>query len=149
MNTPLDPARVLLVEDDPAQARLYRRILERAFADLRLNVFEDSASAAEYLESHFVDVLITDLQMPGIDGLELLRRVKQRSPHAQVLILTAASTAEKLVEAASLGASDYLLKPFENGDLINFVEQAQRRLERWRAALAGTLHRRRSLLSSH
>ena len=135
-------SHIVLAEDDPKQARLYSTILTGAFGlDVHLETFCDSEEAAAYLESHLVDLLITDLRMPKVDGVELIRRAKARYSGVQVLIMTAASTADSLVDAAELGATDYLLKPFEHELLIDLVAEAQRRLQRWRAALAGTLHR--------
>ncbi|MCE9608338.1 MAG: response regulator [Planctomycetia bacterium] len=147
MKTVISKLRIALVDDDPAQARLYSMILEKALGTTaEIAAFTESDKAAEYLNDHLVDVLITDLRMPNVDGLELIRIAKRRSNGAQVLIMTATSTADSLVDAAELGASDYLLKPFAKELLIDLVEQSQRRLARWRAALAGTFHQGRPLL---
>jgi len=147
MKAVISKLRVVLVDDDPAQARLYATILASAFGTTaEIAAFTKSEKAAEYLDGHLVDVLITDLRMPNVDGLELMRIAKQRSNGCQVLVMTATSTADSLVDAAELGASDYLLKPFAKELLIDLVEQSQRRLARWRAALAGTFHQGRPLL---
>jgi DNA-binding NtrC family response regulator len=139
--------RLVLVDDDLFQARLYSSFLQKSFGTtIEIAVFSESREAAAYLNDHLVDVLITDLRMPNVDGLELIRIAKHRSSGAQVLVMTATSTADSLVDAAELGASDYLLKPFATDLLIDLVEQARRRLARWRAALAGTFHQGRPLL---
>lgn len=139
--------RIVLVDDDPSQARLYDNVLERRFGPaVEVATFTDSRRAAEHLGDHLVDVLITDLRMPNVDGLELIRVARNRSNNAQVLVMTATSTADSLVDAAEAGASDYLLKPFSNDVLIDLVGQAQQRLARWRTALAGTFHQGRPLL---
>jgi len=139
--------RIVLVDDDPSQARLYTSILSKAFdATAEIAMFTESQAAAEHLNDHLVDVLITDLRMPNVDGLELIRIAKQRSCGAEVLVMTASSTSESLVDASELGASDYLLKPFAKELLIDLVDQSQRRLARWRAALAGTFHQSRPLV---
>lgn len=139
--------RLVLVDDDPAQARLYDDVLRRRFGStVELATFTDSRCAAEHLDDHLVDVLITDLRMPNVDGLGLIRIARKRSNNAQVLVMTASSTSDSLVDAAEAGASDYLLKPFSNDVLIDLVGQARERLARWRAALAGTFHQGRPLL---
>jgi DNA-binding NtrC family response regulator len=95
--------RVIIVDDDMSQARLYSSILQKAFGDtVDIAAFSESREAAEYLGDHLVDVLITDLRMPNVDGLELIRIAKHRSSGAQVLVMTASSTADSLVDAAEL-----------------------------------------------
>lgn len=146
--TSINPTlRVVIVDDDMSQSRLYSSILQKAFgASVDIAAFSESQEAAEYLGDHLVDVLITDLRMPNVDGLELIRIAKNRSSGAQVLVMTATSTADSLVDSAELGASDYLLKPFAKELLIELVEQSRRRLARWRCALAATFHQGRPLL---
>lgn len=132
--------RALLVEDDRAQASLYATILNKAFgSEIELSVLHDSLDAAKYLQSQQTEILITELSMPVLDGVELARRAKDRYRGTQVLMLTAASTPDHLSEAAKAAASDYLLKPFSDSLLIILVEQARARLHRWRNALSETL----------
>ncbi len=132
---------VILVEDDLAQARLYDKVLRDAFgSEITLRVFSDSSEAAAYIDTHLVDVLITDLRMPNVDGLELIQRAKDRFRGVQVLVMTAFSTPDSLLKSVDLGAADYLLKPFRNEVLIELVTQALQRHERWRASLSLTLH---------
>jgi len=147
MNCSVPKLRIVLVDDDPMQARLYTSILSKAFeTTVEVTAFTESQVAAEHLNDHLVDVLITDLRMPNVNGLELIRIAKHRSNGTQVLVMTASSTADSLVDAAELGASDYLLKPFAKELLIELVDQSQRRLARWRAALAETFHQGRPLV---
>lgn len=140
---------LLLVEDDPDQLRLYAAVLRNAFGDaVRLTCFDDSERAAAFIDAHLVDVLATDLLMPVVDGLALMRRAKGRFPGVQTVMMTAGSTPDSLVEAADLGAADYLLKPFAPTELIEVVSQAKQRVARWRTALSGTLHRERESSAS-
>jgi len=148
MNSIVPTLRIVIVDDDSSQARLYSTILRKAFGSTAdVVAFSDSQEAAAHLEDHLVDVLITDLRMPNVDGLEMIRIAKRRSSGAQVLVMTATSTADSLVDAAELGATDYLLKPFDQELLIELVQQSQRRLARWRSALAVTFHQGRPLLN--
>ena len=92
-----------------------------------------------------VDILVTDLEMPGVDGLELLCWARRKNPCAQVLFVTGHSTLNALTDALELGATDYLLKPVDQAQLITLVEDAEKRLRRWREALAGTVADRHGL----
>jgi DNA-binding NtrC family response regulator len=69
------------------------------------------------LEESAVDIVITDLKVPQVGGLELLRHVRKHSPHVPVLVLTQYDTIETAIEATRLGAADYVMKPFHIDDL--------------------------------
>lgn len=132
-------SELLLVDDDPAMVRLLRRIVDRTFGTrMHLHSLTDPKEARRWIEEHVVDILITDLEMPGVSGLELLRCAKRRNPCAQVLFVTGHSTLDALTDALELGASDYLLKPLDQAELIALIEDAEKRQQRWREALAGT-----------
>ncbi len=134
------PTKLLLVDDDPSMVRLLTEVIERSFGDrMTLHSLTDPKEARRWIEDHVVDILVTDLEMPGVNGLELLRCVKRRNPCTQVLFLTGHSTVDALTDALELGATDYLLKPLDQAALIELIEDADRRLRRWRQALAGTL----------
>jgi DNA-binding NtrC family response regulator len=131
---------LLLVEDDPLQMRIYKHTLLRAFgAEIELECFSDSDEALARIRRGHVDILLTDLQLPGVGGLRLLQELKTRNRSAQALMMTATSTSSSLLEALDIGAVDYLLKPIDHELLVRLVRQAEERLLRWRAALAGTL----------
>jgi DNA-binding NtrC family response regulator len=132
--------KLLLVDDDPSMVRLLTRIIERSFGDrMELHALTDPAEARRWIEEHGLDILVTDLEMPGVNGLELLRCAKRRNACAQVLFVTGHSTLDALTNALELGATDYLLKPLDQTELLWLIEDAERRLCRWREALAGTL----------
>ncbi|MCZ6747237.1 MAG: sigma-54 dependent transcriptional regulator [Acidobacteria bacterium] len=103
-------ARILLIDDDAAGRTALRRALQRMNYEV-----EAHAAGAPALESlgdgTGFDLVITDIKMPGMDGLELLRRAKKANPELPVILITAFGTIENAVEAISQGASDYLTKP--------------------------------------
>ena len=139
----LKTTTLLLVDDDPSMVRLLNKIIERQFEDeIELMSLTDPKEARRQIEAQIVDILITDLEMPGVNGLELLRCAKRRNPCTQVLFMTGHSTLDALTDALELGATDYLLKPLDQMHLIKLVGDAQERLLRWREALAGTLRAR-------
>ena len=134
--------RVLIVDDEADMLENCQRILGRA--GYRCLTSKDPREAATILESERPDLLLTDLKMPGMDGLELLRHARQVDPQIPVIILTAFATVESAVAAVKEGAFDYLPKPFSVDQLTLAVDRAlaQRRLAlenlRLREQLQGT-----------
>src|SRR6185436_4105151 len=80
--------------------------------------------ALELIAQAPLDVVLLDILMPGIDGLEVLERIKQRAPTPQVIMLTATKTVKTAVAAMKLGAFDYVTKPFDVDELLLIVERA-------------------------
>jgi DNA-binding NtrC family response regulator len=121
--------RVLIVDDDS----LSREFLMEAVQALghRAEAVPDGSSALEKLKSKGFDVLFTDLRMPGMDGIELIRHVAQTAPGLPIVLLTAFGSIESAVTAMKLGASEFLLKPCtpENLDVVLRRIQRTRRLE--------------------
>jgi DNA-binding NtrC family response regulator len=117
---------VLLVDDEPELvAVLTRRLTRRNFS---VTSAPDGESALTYLTSdHMVDVVILDLKMPGIDGIETLKRIRTKLPLVEVIMLTGHSTLDSAVEAIRLGAFDYLLKPVDMEKLVPKIEEAARK----------------------
>jgi DNA-binding NtrC family response regulator len=131
---------LLVVDDDPSIVRLATRIVERRLGD-RIAVFgqTDSEQTRRWLEENCCDLLISDLEMPGVGGLELLRFAKRRNAWTQVIFITAHSTWDKISEAIEFGASDYLLKPIDPEELVAILSQQYIRCARWQNAVLGTL----------
>ena len=138
------PTRVLLVDD------------ERDFVEmlsLRLNEEGEKVSPAysgkeclETLANKDIDVVILDIKMPGMDGMETLREIKKRFPLVEVIMLTGHGTTETAVEGMKMGAFDYLLKPADFDEITGKLEAARKRKEeqeeRIRKAEARLLSRR-------
>lgn len=140
---PNRPTRLLLVDDDPSMVRLLAQIIERQFeGEIELTSLTDPKEARTRIETQNVDILITDLEMPGINGLELLRCAKRRNACTQVLFMTGNSTLNAVIDALESGATDYLLKPLDQAQLFKLIKDARERLLRWRKALTGTLRTR-------
>ena len=120
--------RLLVADDDPAIRKALRLIL--AAYDVR--EAGDGAEALRLFEEGGADLVLSDLQMPAMSGLELLRRVKALDPSASFIILTGAGTVENAVQALRLQADDYLVKPFNVDEVLLACERAleHRRLVR-------------------
>ncbi|MDJ0975890.1 MAG: sigma-54 dependent transcriptional regulator [Planctomycetota bacterium] len=113
---------VLLVDDDPAVGKVLGALLEQAgFA----TTFVQSGEAAiEALESGPHALVVSDVRMPGMDGLELLRRVGQEWSGLPVVLITAHGTIPLAVEALKAGAADFVLKPFDREEILYIVRKA-------------------------
>lgn len=118
----MNATRLLLVEDDAGLADGLRRVLAAEGHEVVVEARGDRG--LELAEAGRFDVVVTDLKLPGLDGLELVRRLHAIRPRLPVLLMTAHGTTETAIEATKLGAYDYLLKPFEMDDLIALVAQA-------------------------
>ncbi|HTL73037.1 MAG TPA: sigma-54 dependent transcriptional regulator [bacterium] len=116
------PAKILLVEDDSAIVATLRRVLTGENYDVTIEKSGDAGLASA--KASAFDVVITDLKLPGIDGLELVRQLHAARPRLPILMMTAHGTTETAIEATQSGAYDYLLKPFEIPELLKLVEQA-------------------------
>jgi DNA-binding NtrC family response regulator len=138
------PARILVAEDEANLRLVIQKELARLGHDVRAAA--DGEAALKLLEESNVDVLLTDISMPRMDGMELLRRVHQRPNPPEVILLTGHATVESAIEAMKLGAYDYLSKPYRLAELDALVNQAaeKRRLRVDNARLRTLVERQTS-----
>ncbi len=101
--------RLLIIDDDRVFCDMLRSHFSEEYA---ATGFSDPEEAARYVREHHVDVVLTDLSMPKMDGLEILRIVKTESPETDVIVMTAFAKVDTAVEAMKKGAYDYIVKPF-------------------------------------
>ncbi len=116
------PESVLVVDDDPAVAKVLLALLGQAGLSARHAPSGDAALAL--LEADPVDLVVTDLRMGGMDGMELLATSRRRFPEVPVVVLTAHGTVPLAVEAMKAGAADFLLKPFDREEVLFTVRKA-------------------------
>lgn len=114
--------RVLIVDDEQSMREFLSILLERE--GYQVVSAANAAGALELLENGLFDLVISDVQMPGLSGIELLERIKSSAPDTAVLMITAFSTAEQAVEAMKLGAYDYIAKPFKIEEVKQLVKNA-------------------------
>lgn len=117
--------RILLAEDDSVLSEGLTRSLRQA--GYATNAVADGLQADAALSSQEFDLLILDLGLPGMAGLDVLRRLRSRNSHLPVLILTAADSVEQRVQGLDLGADDYMAKPFALSELEARVRALTRR----------------------
>lgn len=116
------PTRLLVAEDEANLRLVLQKELQRL--GFRVDVVPDGEAALRRLEEGNVDVLLSDINMPRLDGMELLRRVRERPNPPEVVMLTGHATVETAIEAMKLGAYDYLTKPYRVTELEALVKQA-------------------------
>jgi DNA-binding NtrC family response regulator len=114
--------RILVVEDDPSGRELASFNLKRAGYEVEAVERGEDALAVFSLERHAM--VITDLRLPGIDGLEVLRSIRERAPNVPVLMITAYGSVDAAVEAMKRGAYDFIGKPFNREHLLLTVRRA-------------------------
>ena len=120
----MEEIKILLVDDEKEFVKtLSERIRMR---DLGSEIALDGEQALKIVDDQIPDVMVLDLKMPGIDGMEVLRRVKKAYPHVQVIILTGHGTDKDEKEARQLGAFDYLQKPVDIEKLVKSIRKAYR-----------------------
>ena len=108
--------RLLLAEDEKALSKALTAILERN--NYSVDAVYDGQSALEYLETDNYDGVILDIMMPKVDGLTVLRKVREKGNLIPILLLTAKSEVDDKVEGLDAGANDYLTKPFHSKELL-------------------------------
>ncbi len=123
--TQLEEVRVLLVDDEVEFVdTLAKRMKKRKLTASRVNSGED---ALEFLGQHPTDVVILDVKMPGIDGMQTLMEIKRQYPLIEVIMLTGHANVEVAIEGMEIGAFDYLMKPMAIDDLVYKIQDAYKK----------------------
>ncbi|NUO49975.1 MAG: sigma-54-dependent Fis family transcriptional regulator [Polyangiaceae bacterium] len=121
---PPEKKQILVVDDEANLRRVLSAQLTRDGYDV--HVAEDGEAGLAYLREHHIDLVITDLRMPKVDGMEMLRAALRDDPSRPVVMMTAHGTVETAVEALKTGAFDYLTKPFDQDEVRLVVKKALR-----------------------
>ncbi|TBL76615.1 response regulator transcription factor [Paenibacillus thalictri] len=120
-----EPISILIAEDElPTRRGIHRTLEMWAQGAHRLHAVENGTDALAYASEHPVDLLITDIRMPGLNGLELLERLKHEESELTSILLTGYAEFEYARKALQLGAINYILKPVEQEALVKAVEEA-------------------------
>lgn len=116
---------ILAIDDELDMLKLLERIITEK-TPYRITTTNNSLEVEQLLEQTQFDLIITDLKMPGMDGMDVLRMVKEKKRHEEVIILTAFGSMESAIEALSLGVFDYITKPFKKEQIIHTLDRAMR-----------------------
>ncbi|OGR56728.1 MAG: two-component system response regulator [Desulfobacula sp. RIFOXYB2_FULL_45_6] len=138
------PARVLIVDDEKDFVEMFSLRLKQQGE--KVSTAYSGEEALKVLGKTLIDVVILDIRMPGMDGIDTLKQIKQQFPIIEVILLTGHGSTETAVEGMKLGAFDYLMKPADFEDIRIKLENARKRKdeqeERIRKAEARLLVRR-------
>jgi NtrC-family two-component system response regulator AlgB len=124
---------ILVVDDEPQVQHILQSYLQlRGFTVMTAS---DPEAALSLMSKEHYHVVLADINLPRMNGVQLLRKIKDQSPHVQVLMMTAYSTIEVAIECLEAGATDYFLKPFrELAEIATNVQAACERVARWESA---------------
>jgi DNA-binding NtrC family response regulator len=121
----MDPMRILVVDDE---IRILE-MLRKGLAQMGGHSVETAAGgleAIQKIDGDTFDLILTDLKMPEMDGIELLKMIKGTRPEIMVILMTAYGSIETAVEAMKIGADDYITKPIDFHELLHHLSKAQR-----------------------
>ncbi len=137
-------AKVLLVDDEEEFIELMSQRLETR--GLKVEAVSSGEAAVATVADHSVDVAVVDLAMPGIDGIETLKKIKEERPDVEVIMLTGQATVKSGIEAMKHGASDFLEKPVDLNVLMEKIWAAKR--ERMRSLDKKSAEEMKNILKS-
>jgi DNA-binding NtrC family response regulator len=131
--------KLLIVDDEPMKREVMaERLTEAGYV---VHTCENAVDAEKVFSSDTYDVVLTDIRMPGVDGISFMRNIKKRKPDQAVIIMTAFGTVETAIEAMKLGAYDYLQRPFSTEELMLKLD----RLMNYKGVVAENLKLRKQL----
>jgi DNA-binding NtrC family response regulator len=116
-----EPLEILVLDDEEIVCARLKPALEKE--GYRVETFTDSQKAAQRLEAKSFDIVVTDLKMAEIDGIELLHRVKSKWPSTRVIIISGFATVDVTREAFQAGVQDVIAKPFKIGQLKDLIKR--------------------------
>jgi DNA-binding response OmpR family regulator len=120
-------SNILVVDDEPVARQSLTDILR--LEGYTVNSVPNGQAAVEFVRTHPVDLMVVDLRMPGMDGLEVIQVVNQISPETEIILLTAFATTETAIQALRLRIHDYLLKPASPAQVLNSIRKGLSRKE--------------------
>jgi DNA-binding NtrC family response regulator len=121
----LDGINVLLVDDEAAFVETLTKRLNKR--NVNASCVGSGEAALDFLEKHPIDVVVLDVKMPGMDGIETLKKIKERQPLTEVIMLTGHANVEVAIQGMELGAFDYLMKPMAIDNLLYKIEDASKK----------------------
>jgi DNA-binding NtrC family response regulator len=117
---------ILILDDEPIVLKRLGPALEKA--GFTVEVFSRSSDAFNRIQETTFDIVITDLKMEGLDGMQFLTKVKERSPSTEVIVITGFATMDTARESFQKGVFDFLAKPFKLGEIMETVKKAEKKI---------------------
>ena len=119
--------RILVLDDEPIVGKRLRPALAKS--GYEVDVVETGADAIRLIDQHTYDIVVTDIRMEGVDGLSVLKHVNARSPRSPVIVITGFATVDVAREALTMGAFDFIAKPFKLDQLREAIARAAAKLQ--------------------
>ena len=136
--------KILIIEDHTDLANILRMNLSDL--DYKVTHADDGLKGLNYLENEFFDLVVLDLMLPGIDGIEICRRIRNQNNYTPVLMLTSKSSEVDRVLGLEIGADDYVTKPFSVRELMARIKALFRRVEAFSTSSANTEDERNNIV---
>lgn len=118
---------ILILDDEAIVLKRLKPSLEKA--GYEIEIFSQSSDASNRIMEKDFDIVITDLKMEGLDGMQFLTQVKERSPRTEVIVITGFATMETAKESFQKGVFDFLAKPFKLGEILETVKKAEEKIK--------------------
>lgn len=116
---------ILILDDEPIVSKRLKPSLEKN--GYEVETFVRSIDALNRVREHDFDIVITDLKMEGVSGMEFLSEVKERSPETEVIVITGFATMETAKQSFNKGVFDFLAKPFKLGEILDVIRKAEQK----------------------
>jgi DNA-binding NtrC family response regulator len=123
--------KMLLVDDEEEILNLLRKYLEKA-GFTNIYTINDPEKALEMMQKDLYKIVLLDIKMPKMDGIELLQKIKDVNPLCNIIMVTAYSDLNNVVECIAKDAVDFISKPFKMKEIVEVVSQAHERINRWK-----------------
>lgn len=120
-----EKVKIIVIDDEPSVLESFKMILK--IKDYEVDTFSDGPSALSQLKPNVYDLAFVDLKLPGMDGIQILQKIKEIDPTIEVAIVTAYATEASHANAITLGALEYLRKPFLMEEIYELVERGLRK----------------------
>jgi len=118
--------RIMVLDDEPIVCKRLKPALEKQ--GYEVDTFTESSEAMEQIQDVAYDIIITDLKMKGVDGMQLLTEAKRRSPKTEVIVITGFATMETAKESFHKGVFDFIAKPFKLSEIQEVVSRAETKI---------------------
>jgi DNA-binding NtrC family response regulator len=116
---------ILILDDEPIVSKRLKPSLEKK--GYEVETFTESLMALQRIRERDFDIVITDLKMEGLNGMEILTEVKKRSPRTEVIVITGFATMQTAKESFQKGVLDFLAKPFKLGEITEVIQRAEKK----------------------
>lgn len=124
----LEKTTILILDDEPIVGKRLKPSLEKK--GYLVETFTESLQALKRIRTQAFDIVITDLKMEGVDGMQFLAEVKERSPQTEVIVITGFATMETAKESFQKGVFDFLAKPFKLGEITAVIQKAESKIKK-------------------